>query len=118
MKFTLKKYSVLKKNKNFQYVYRGGKSYVSKNAVLYVLPNYLNICRIGFAAGKKLGNAVKRNRIKRLMREAYRLNQFNIKKGYDLVFVGRKPLINADLYFVISVFIELCKRAGIYVQDR
>ena len=101
------------KNKNFQAVYRSGKSYANRQAVLYVLSNKTENSRIGFAAGKRLGGAVLRNRVKRILREAYRLNQEKIKKGADLVFIGRQPLVKADLKTAIRAFLDLCSKAGI-----
>ena len=81
--YNLSKNLVLKKNKNFQTVYRLGKSYANRMLVVYILKRNDQHSKVGFAAGKKLGNAVTRNRVKRLLREVYRLNQFQLIKGID-----------------------------------
>jgi ribonuclease P protein component len=112
-KFKLNKKMKLCKNKSFQAVYRHGKSYANKQAVLYVLPNKKDISRIGFAAGKRLGGAVLRNRVKRILREAYRLNQDKITKGADLILVGRNPLVKAKFKTADRAFLDLCAKAGI-----
>lgn len=115
-RFILPKISRLCQNKSFQAVYRSGKSYANKNLVVYVLPNKSANRRIGFAAGKRLGSAVVRNRVKRLLREAYRLNQDKFITGVDLVIVGRQPLIKAKLPQVVKSFLELGGKAKIMVE--
>lgn len=112
-RFTLPKLGRLCKNKSFQAVYRSGKSYANKSLVLYVLPNRSANRRVGFAAGKRLGPAVVRNRMKRLMREAYRHHQANLVSGVDLVLVARQPLVKAKLDKVVKAFLELCTKAKI-----
>lgn len=114
--FKLPKRKVLRKNKNFQTVYKVGKSYANKLLVLYVLSNRKTEGRIGFAAGKKMGNAVVRNRVKRLLREAYRLNQHRISPGLDLVLVGRKPIIGENLKTVAGALLHICGRAGVLAE--
>lgn len=111
--FTLSKRGLLKKNKSFQAVYRVGKSYANRQLVLYILPNKSDQRRVGFAAGKRLGNAVKRNRVKRLLREAYRLNQHRLATGFDIIVVGRQTIASEKLPAVVAAFEHICNRAGI-----
>lgn len=110
-RFTLPKCGRLCQNKSFQTVYRSGKSYANKFLVLYVLPNRSGKRRIGFAAGKRLGSAVVRNRLKRLLREAYRLHQSELMNGVDLILVARQPLVKAGLAQTTKAFLDLCSKA-------
>jgi ribonuclease P protein component len=114
--YKLSKQGMLHKNKKFQVVYKLGKSYANRMVVLYVLANHDNVRRIGFAAGKKLGGAVIRNRVKRLLRESYRLNQFQLINGIDLILVGRQAAIKADRMEVTKPFINLCNKAKILAK--
>ena len=113
MKYTLPKCGRLHENSQFQAVYRTGRSVANRMAVLYLVPNGQAVNQIGFAAGKRLGNAVVRNRVKRLLRESYRLQQHQLLKGYDLVLVGRQAMIKADLQKTVNAFLDLCLRAKI-----
>jgi len=115
--FTLPKRGLLQKNKSFQAVYRMGKSYANRQLVLYILPNNSGRRRVGFAAGKRLGNAVKRNRVKRLLREAYRLNQHRLTTSFDIIVVGRQSITDEKLPAVAAAFEHLCGRAGILVKQ-
>ncbi len=91
--YELKKEKRLTKNREYQYVYRRGRSYVNRLAVLYVLPRSpKQPARVGFVTGKKIGCAVERNRCRRLMKEVYRLHQFELMDGVDLVLIGRSKL--------------------------
>ena len=81
---------VLNKNKDFLDLYRRGRSIVSKTVVIYFRPNGLPCNRFGITAGKKVGNAVMRNRAKRIIRQAYRDNELLFPIGIDIVFVARK----------------------------
>ena len=65
----------LKKNYDFQQVYRKGKSYANKYLVMYVLENNMDKNRLGISVSKKVGNSVVRHRITRLIRESYRLHE-------------------------------------------
>ena len=116
MIYKLSKQGMLHKNKNFQAVYRSGKSYANRMVVLYVLPNHTNARRIGFAAGKKLGGAVVRNRVKRLLRESFRLNQSQIIEGIDLIVVARQAAVKSDRMTVTRAFLNLCNKAKILVK--
>jgi ribonuclease P protein component len=114
--YKLSKQGILHKNKNFQAVYKAGKSYANRMVVLYVLPNISNVRRVGFAAGKRLGNAVVRNRVKRLLRDSYRLNQYKLIDGIDLLLVGRQAAVKSDSMAVAKAFIHLCEKARILAK--
>lgn len=79
----------LKLNKDFRRLYGRGQSLVSPVVVVYVMKNKLNINRLGITVNKKNGCAVLRNRVRRIIKEAYRKIEPNLKKGYDFVLVAR-----------------------------
>lgn len=84
----------IRKNMEFQNIYKVGKSYWNRNLVLYVKKNGLNETRVGYTITKKIGNAVTRNKMRRRMKEIYRLNFHNIKEGYDLIFIAKRSIVN------------------------
>lgn len=79
----------LKKNMDFQNVYKNGKSYANKCLVMYILENNLNKNRIGISVSKKVGNSVIRHRVTRLIRESYRLQEDVFNSGLDIVVIAR-----------------------------
>ena len=79
----------LKKNHQFQFVFRNGKSYANKYLVMYVKENGLDKNRIGISVSKKVGNSVVRHRLTRLVRESYRLHEDIFNSGLDIVVVVR-----------------------------
>lgn len=83
----------IRKNVEFKKVYKLGKNYWNRNLILYVKKNDKKVTRVGYTITKKIGNAVTRNRLRRMMKEVYRLNFHNIKEGYDLVFIAKKKLV-------------------------
>lgn len=84
----------LKKTKEFNEIYKNSYKIYTKYTIIFIKEKNNNKNRFGFVASKKTGNAVKRNRIKRLIKEFVRLNEKNIKKGYDYIFVGKSMLKN------------------------
>jgi ribonuclease P protein component len=113
--YELKKEKRLCKNKEYQFVYRRGKSVVNRLAVLYVLPQPLGTpSRIGFVTGKKIGCAVERNRCRRLMKEVYRLHQHELADGFCLVLIGRSNLKNADYKQAEKSILQLFRRARVF----
>lgn len=86
------KEEVLRGVKNFSAVYRRGRSVGDKYVVVFYRKNDLSYNRMGFLASKKVGNAVERNRARRLMKESYRLMEPLQKKGYDIVVIARKTI--------------------------
>lgn len=118
-KYYFKRELRLCKKKDFQYVYKHGKSYVDYYSILYVFKREdQQYSKIGIAAGKKLGNAVVRNKTKRLMREVYRHNSFNIKKGYYLIWIARRPLIGQHLTIFQKSFKKIFNKANIVVNKK
>ncbi len=99
--------------RDFKIVHAQGKSFANRDLVVYILRDEKFAGKVGFAAGKKLGNAVTRNRVRRLLREAYRLNKNKISKDCAIILVGRKSLIDAKVDTAIKAFLEICKRAKI-----
>ena len=79
----------LKKNREFQIVYKKGKSYANKYLVMYVLSNESEKNRLGVSVSKKVGNSVVRHRLTRLIRESYRLQESRFQKGLDIVVICR-----------------------------
>ena len=82
-------YLSIKENREFQRVYARGKPFVGPELISYVMKNRKNTVRFGITTSKKTGNAVKRNRSRRLIRESFRLLAGEIKPGYDFIFVAR-----------------------------
>ena len=72
----------LKKNQDFQIVYKTGKSYANKYLVMYVRENQSGGNRLGISVSKKVGNSVVRHRLTRLIRESYRLQEEHFQSGY------------------------------------
>jgi ribonuclease P protein component len=79
----------LKKNRDFQLVYKKGTSFANKYLVMYVRENQLGKNRVGISVSKKVGNSVVRHRLTRLIREGYRLQEESFQKGYDVVILVR-----------------------------
>ena len=79
----------LKKNKDFQYIYRKGKSYANKYLVMYVLENGTSQNRLGISVSKKVGNSIVRHRLTRLIRESYRLQEERFRCGLDIIVIAR-----------------------------
>ena len=113
--YDLKKENRLCKNREFQLVYRRGKSVVNRLVVLYVLPRSpKQPSRIGFVTGKKIGCAVERNRCRRLMKEVYRLHQFELSDGFDLVLIGRSQLKHVGYAQAEHSILQLFRRARVF----
>ncbi|MDR5658910.1 ribonuclease P protein component [Serpentinicella sp. ANB-PHB4] len=100
----------LKKNSEFQRVYQKRKSMANKLLILYITENQLSYNRVGFVVSKKVGNSVVRSRVKRLMKESYRINDFRFKNGYDIVFIARQNCINATYKEVESAIMHLMRK--------
>ena len=97
----------LKKNIDFQNVYRNGKSYANRFLVVYILENHTEKNRLGISVSKKVGNSVIRHRITRLIRESYRLQEDMFNSGLDIVVIARATARNISYHEVESALMHL-----------
>ena len=97
----MSKYITVKENREFSLAYRRGKSCVSPVLVTYALKAKGNTLRYGITTGKKIGNAVKRSRARRVIRASYFTLFDQIKPGYILIFVarGKTPYVKSQVIY-------------------
>jgi len=111
MKFS----SALKLNHIFRRLY-GTAGQANSYLVLYARRNRTQHNRVGVTVGKKLGGAVIRNRVRRRLREVYRLNEAAFAPGWDIVVVARSRCIKADFSKLTNAYLSLAEKAGILVS--
>jgi len=107
----------LKKNSEFQKVFRNGISAANNFLVIYAYkrqPDNKEHSRVGMAVSKKIGKAVRRNRTKRILREIWRINNGNIKRGYDFVLVARAPIVELKYHDLEKGLLKLLKKMDLY----
>ena len=97
----------LKKNSDFQNVYKYGKSYANRFFFLYVLENKTEANRLGISVSKKVGNSVIRHHITRLVREAYRLQEEMFGNGLDIVVIARAAAKNITYHETEKALLHL-----------
>jgi ribonuclease P protein component len=101
----------LRKRALFRKVYEEGRFVANHMLAVHFIPQLGHSRRIGFSAGKRLGNAVVRNRCKRRLRECYRLHQFEVPLGMDMIVVARRDLVNAKWEKIVSAFLDAIRRS-------
>ena len=105
--------SSLKLNHIFRRLYRKGSSAANGYLVLYCRKNGSQANRVGL----KLAHAVQRNRLRRQLREIYRLHETSFARGYDLVVVARSRAIGADYAALEHAYLSLAARLGLLTQN-
>ncbi len=113
MKFS----SSLKKNHIFRRLY-ASKGIANGLLVLYARPNRTGHNYVGITASKKLGHAVVRNRVRRRLREVYRLNESRFTAGWDIVVVARTRSVTADFEKLTHAYLSLAQKAGLLREER
>lgn len=105
------------KTKDFRRAYKKGVLSKKEALILYSIPNSLAYNRIGFSiSAKNIKKANRRNRMRRLLKEAYRLNKKCLKKGFDMVIVVKKDMGRCVSYKLVEpIFLNLVKEAKIYI---
>lgn len=109
--YGLSKKRLVKGYGNFRRIVSKGKKHVGACSVLYAVGGQ-SATRIGIIAGKKIGSAVERNRSKRLLREAIRLNGAMIADGFEIVLIARKAVVHNTLQYAMLDTARLLERAG------
>lgn len=118
------KHEKVRKNSEFQVIYRRGKSFANNLLVLYVFRNRKNQLdgvpynRIGISVSKKVGKSVVRSRVKRLINEAYRLNKDSYLKGYDFVIIARVSSHDKSYSETEKALIHVFKKAGLVNDEK
>jgi ribonuclease P protein component len=102
----------INKNSDFKRLYNNGRKIVTQYIVFYYLKNDRTEDRIGLTVSKKVGKSVVRNRVKRLMKEAFRLNFSGTKEGYDFVLVARNRMKGASFTQVDKIMKSFLKKIG------
>lgn len=102
-----KRYVVIKSNRDFAFLFKKGQCIVTYGFICYYRPRRAGSNRLGIVTGKKVGNAVKRNRSRRIIREAFRLFDPILKektqKRYDFVFVARGKTPSLKMQQLLSL---------------
>lgn len=99
--FRFKKKERITKKSEFQIIIKNGTRYTTQNFIIIIYANNLKLRRLGVAVNKKVGGAVKRNRVKRLLREFFRLNKGRLPETSDILFIA-KPGSNQLNYSTLS----------------
>lgn len=107
------KKNVLRKNSDFSAIYKRGKSVGDRYVVIFYRPNRMPYNRTGFLASKKVGNSVKRNRAKRLMKESYRNLSDRLPVGYDFIIIARNTICGKKCAEVEKSLLSALKRTGV-----
>lgn len=109
----MKKTVSIRENKDFKKLYYRGKSVANDCLVVYYRRNGSPLCRLGLTVSAKVGKAVVRNRVRRLIRESYRLMEERVLPGFDIVVVARGRAAEADYKTVSSSLEKAFAKSGL-----
>jgi ribonuclease P protein component len=107
----------LRKKEDFARLRREGRVYHSRHITLSLGANGLEHNRYGIITSKQLGNAVKRNRVRRLLREAVRQLHPRLANGFDVILIARRETVGQPFWAVCRIVEELCRKAGLVESD-
>lgn len=111
----MKNYVNLNKNYEFQRIYKYGKSFILPSLVVYINRNRENQKKIGITTSRKIGNAVRRNRARRVIKEAFNVLNKHIKNGFSLVFVARVRTCEVKMQVILKEMENHIKKAGLWL---
>ena len=107
----------LKKNSDFRRLYSKGKSAVTPFMVVYFRRNGLDHNRVGYTVSTKLGHAVVRNRVRRRIRELYRLNRDKMRPGWDVIVVGRGRIAAGPYQKMNEAYLDCLRRLSLLQEE-
>ena len=113
-RYTLSRAQIIKRRSDFQNVYHKGTAFPGRYMILYILRDARVAGKVGFAAGKKLGCAAVRSRTKRLLREAYRHMQHELRTDVGILLIGRAGLAACKMQDAAAELRRLARRAKIF----
>ena len=111
------KLKAVNNNREFLRAYKRGKGYVDSLVVMYVIKNRYGFTRFGITSSKKVGNAVRRNRARRVIRQSVRNIGFDMTQGYDIILVARAKTAYVKQQQVEAQLRILAKQAGLIEND-
>lgn len=114
----MKAINKLKKNEDFRKVYQHKRSMANRLLIIYILENKSEWNRVGFTVSKKVGKSVTRSRVKRLLKESYRLNEDKVLQGYDIIFVARETTAESSYKEIESAMLHLLKKMKLMDKKR
>ena len=107
----------VKKNGEFRRIYRKGRSAVSGGVVVYCMKNRKGMSRLGVTVSTKLGHAVVRNRVRRRLRELYRLHKQEMLSGYDVIVVARVRAAEMPYAKLEKQYLHCLSQLGLLRED-
>jgi ribonuclease P protein component len=106
----------LKSNQEFRTVYKNGRSRANSYLVVYLLENSLDRNRLGISVSKKVGNSVVRHRLKRLIKESYRLHENMFNSGLNIVVIARVGAGKADFHQIESALLHVMRLHNVIIK--
>ena len=108
----------IKLNREFRRLYHRGENRANGFLVIYFCKNRAGKNRLGITVSTKIGNAVTRNRVRRRIKEAYRLNESFFKIGFDIVIVARVRAAHSSFFEIQNALLQLISKSGLKVSDQ
>lgn len=108
----------LKDNRQFRRLYQRGRSMADRNLVLYCRPNGSQENFLGLTVSAKLGHAVVRNKLRRRLRECYRLHESEFRRGYHMVIVARARAVHADYAELEKSMMKLAAQQSLLQEEQ
>ena len=113
----LKRINRLKKRYQFNYVYKSGEHFSGEHIVLYVVSSKTKNIKVGLAVTKKVGHAVVRNRVRRVLREIIKKQIPNLKQNHNIIIVARENVTEASFEKLSNEFLKLIKKANLINEE-